>query len=184
VREFTGLIRQSRFDDVFDSGRVTAALQRLKELCQPTDEDILRVLRFKPIFDSLTVDQFRSWNDWFPIEVEPGVQVLHVPYPSYHPVVSEWNDAVYCTPFYIDPYREVSGKEGGVPPPRFLHIGDRGHPTPEQFFADADLDEVRQYMAVCLRGEHWCDGHIAGEFKRGVIQAAFNRLKELVEENP
>ncbi len=171
--------RDWRFIVAFQSGLVMAALHRLKELCQLSAADIEEVLRLKPFFDSLTVDQFRTWNEWEPWEIEPGVQVLHVPYPDYHPVRQLWNLTVYCTPFYIDPYREVPGKEQGVPPPRFLGIGNRGNPKPEEFFRDADLEEVRQYMAVCLRGEKWCDGHIAGEFERGVIQGAFARLEEL-----
>ncbi len=173
--------RDRRFIAAFQSGLVMAALHRLQELCQLSAADIEEVLRLKPVFDSLTVDQFRSWNGWEPWEIEPGVQVLHVPYPDYHPVVQQWNVAVNYTPFHIDPYREVPGKEGGVPPPRFLGIGARGNPSPQEFFRDADLDEVRQYMSACHRGEKWCDGHIAGEFERGVIQAAFERLAQLVE---
>jgi hypothetical protein len=176
--------RDRRFIAAFQSGLVMAALHRLQELCQVSAADIEQVLRLKSVFDSLTVDQFRSWNGWEPWEIEPGVQVLHVPYPDYHPVVQEWSVTVYCTPFYIDPYREVPGKQRGVPPPRFLGIGDRGNPSPAEFFRDADLDEVRQYMAVCLRGEKWCDGHIASEFERGVIQAAFGRLNELFSSAP
>jgi hypothetical protein len=175
---FTRLIRQSRFDDVYKSGRIVAALRRLKELCKPTGEDILRVLRFKSIFDSLTMEQFRSWNGLEPSKSESGIKVHPVPYPSYHPAVWQWNHAVYETTFYINPYR--GDKTGDpIPHPRFLKIGAQGHPTPEDFFAKADLDEVRQYMATCLRGEKWCDGHIAGDFERGVIQAAFQRLEQL-----
>jgi hypothetical protein len=172
--------RDRRFIAAFQSGLVMAALHRLQDLCQVSAADIEEVLRLKSVFDSLTVEQFRSWNGWEPWEIEPGVQVLHVPYPDYHPVVQEWNVAVYCTPFYIDPYRGTKPNEP-IPHPRFLNIGDRGHPTPDEYFADADLDEVRQYMAVCLRGEHWCDGHIAGEFERGVIQAAFQRLEQVAK---
>jgi hypothetical protein len=150
----------------------------LKELCKPKRADILRVLRFKSIFDSLTIEQFRSWNALEPPKGESGVKVHQVPYPSYHSAVWEWNEAVYETKFYINPYRgENSGEP--IPHPRFLNIGARGHTTPEEFFAKADLDEVRQYMAICLRGEKWCDGHIAGDFERGVIQAAFQRLEQL-----
>lgn len=182
VEEFTKLIRQSIFDDVYNSGRITAALKRLKELCGPTEEDILRVLRFKSIFDSLTDEQFRSWNGWEPMEIAPSVEVLHMPYPSYHPAVWEWNEAVYQTKFYINPYRGTKPGEP-IPHPRFLNIGDRGHPAPEEFFAHADIDEVRQYMAVCLRGERWCDGHIASEFERGVIHAAFRRLDDIFKQS-
>jgi hypothetical protein len=178
TEDFTRLIRQSRFDEVYESGRIVAALCRLKELCKPKGEDILRVLRFKSIFDSLTIEHFRSWNGLEPTKGESGVKVHQVPYPSYHPAVWEWSEAVYETKFYINPYR---GEKSGNPTlhPRFLNIGAQGYLTPEAFFANADLDEVRQYMAICLRGEKWCDGHIAGEFERGVIQAAFQRLEQL-----
>lgn len=178
-REFTELIRQSPFDEVYRSGRIVAALQRKKDLCKPSELDILCVLRFKQIFDRLTLDQLRTWNGWESLEIEAGVPALHMPYTTYHDAIAQWISAVYSTRFYQNPYRYVPGLEHGVPPPRFLKIGDRGKPTPEQFFQDANLDEVRQYMAVCLRGEKWSTGHIANEFKRGVIQAAFKRLEEL-----
>ena len=173
--------RDKRFIATYQNGLVIAALLRLNALLQVTPADIKATLSLKPIFDSLSIDQFRTWNGWEPWEIEPGVQVLHVPYPDYHPVVIQWNETVYCTPFSIDPYREVPGKEGGVPPPRFMGLGERNRPTPEEFFADADLDEVRQYMSLCLHGEKWCDGHIAGEFERGVIQAAFQRLETIFD---
>jgi len=171
--------RDRRFFTAFKRGLVVAALGRLNELLEFSSEAAEVVLRLKPIFDSLTTEQFRTWNGFEPMDLPEGGTVLHVPYPEYHPVVTQWSTAVYCTPFYIDPYREVRGQSGGIPPPRFLGIGERGRPTPTEFFADVDMDEVRQYMSVCIRGEHWCDGHIASEFERGVIQAAFHRLERL-----
>jgi hypothetical protein len=108
----------------------------------PADpEDILRVLQFKSIFDSLTVEQFRSWNGWELMEIESGVEALHVPYPAYHSAVWEWKEAMNETKSYINPYR---GQKPGdpIPHPRFLNIGDRGHPTLEELFAGADAGEV------------------------------------------
>ncbi len=75
--------RDRRFIAAFRRGLVMAALHRLQKLCQLSAADIEEVLRLKPVFDSLTVDQFRSWNGWEPWEIEPGVQVLHVPSPDY-----------------------------------------------------------------------------------------------------
>lgn len=170
----------SRFTTACQKGLVWAAISRLKEHMLLKREDLVAVLALKPTFDSLTPDQFRQWNGWEPYEIQPGVEALHLPYPEYHPVVQEWNVAVYCTPFYIDPYRVVSGQGDRPPHSRFIGLGEPGHPSPEKSFADADLDEVRQYMAVALRGEHWCEGHIAAEFEHGVIQAAFQRLEHLV----
>lgn len=171
----------SRFIAAFQQGLVMAAISRLKDHLRLKREDLEAVLALKQTFDSLPADQFRHWNGWEPYEIQPGVQALHIPYPEYHPVVEDWTVAVYCTPFYIDPYRVVPGKDERIPPPRFLRLGEPGHPSPEEFFANADLDEVRQYMAVALRGEKWCEGHIAREFELGVIQAAFRRLEHLVQ---
>ncbi len=171
--------RDRRFIAAYERGLVVAALRRLNGLLEYSPAAADAVLRLKPTFNSLTLEQFRSWNGFEPMELPEGGTVLHVPYPEYHPVVTQWSETVYCTPFYIDPYREVQGQEGGVPPPRFIGLGERGRPTAEEFFAGADVDEVRQYMSVCIRGEHWCDGYIASEFARGVIHAAFQRLEEL-----
>jgi hypothetical protein len=55
--------RDRRFIAAFQSGLVMAVLHRLQELCQLSAADIEELLRLKPVFDSLTVDQFRSWTD-------------------------------------------------------------------------------------------------------------------------
>ncbi|GMV88484.1 MAG: hypothetical protein AMXMBFR81_14150 [Chthonomonas sp.] len=91
-------------------------------------------------------------------------------------MLEEWIASVWCTPFYTDPYGGLLGKDDEVPHQRFLGIGKPDRPSPEEFFAEANLDQVRQYMALTIRGERWCDGNIAGEFELGVIQAAFQRL--------
>lgn len=181
LRGVTGFERfdEGFFAEEFAQGGVIRALHRLQWLCTCGPEHVDDVLRFKRVFESLTVPQFRHWNDWERIQLPEGVEALHVPYPDYHPAVWEWNSVVYTTPFYIDPYREVPGKKGGVPPPRFTGIGGPGRAKPERFFKSAPLDEVRQYMAVCLRGEKWCDGYIGSEFERGVLMAAFSRLEVL-----
>ncbi|MFZ4508943.1 MAG: DUF6508 domain-containing protein [Fimbriimonas sp.] len=181
LRGVTGFERfeEGFFAEEFKAGGVIRALKRLQTLCTCGPDHIDNVLRFKPIFESLTVAQFRHWNDWELFDLPEGGEALHVPYPEYHPEVWEWNAVVYMTPFYIDPYREVPGKKGGVPPPRFMGIGKPGRAKPERFFKNAPLEEVRQYMAVCLRGEKWCDGYISSEFERGVVMAAFSRLEVL-----
>lgn len=171
--------RDRRFIAAFQSGLVMAALHRLKELCQLSAADIEEVLRLKPVFDSLTVDQFRSWNGWDPWEIEPGVQILHVPYPDYHPVVRQWIIAVQCSPFCIDAYVTT-----GESKERFCGLGAPGRPTPREFFSEVDLDEVRRFMVLSQRGERFCDGNMAGDFERGVIQAAFGRLNELFSSAP
>lgn len=171
--------RDQRFIDAFRKGLILPALQRLNDLLEFTPADIEPVLSLKPIFDSLSVEEFRSWNGWEPMELPEGGQVLHVPYPDYHPVVNQWFELLYQTPFYIDPYAALPEDPmlDGVP------FSVMGAHFPLEYFETATIDQVRRYMLLCTRGERFCDGHIAGEFERGVIQAAFNRLQQLVKEH-
>jgi hypothetical protein len=166
------------FADHFKSGGVESAMHRLRVLTGPSLADIDRILALKSTFDSLSLDEFRAWQGGDTIQLDGGGEAVHVPWPSYHPVVQEWIEAVWDTPFYIDPYHGIKDGEP-IPDPKFLNIGEADHPSPAEFFETASLATVRQYMVVCIRGEKWCDGHIAAEFERGVIQAAFARLENL-----
>lgn len=170
--------RDRRFIGAFCRGLILPALQRLNDLLEISPADIGAVLSLKPIFDSLSVEEFRRWNGWEPVDLPEGGQALHVPYPNYHPVVREWTIAVFCTPFYIDPYRGNPIGMAGTPT-KFIGIGSPGRPTVAEFFADADLDDVRQFMTLIIRVERFCDGNIAGEFESGAIQASFHRLDRI-----
>lgn len=171
--------RDARLIAGHDRGLLIPALRRLNDLLEITPADIEGVLSLKPIFDSLSVEEFRSWNGWEPMDLPEGGQALHVPYPEYHPVVHQWYELLYQTPFYIDPYAALpeDPTPDGVP---FSVIGTY---FPPEYFKNATLDQIRRYMLLCTRWERFCDGHIAGEFEDGVIQAAFNRLALLVEES-
>lgn len=171
--------RDQRFIDAYRKGLILPALRRLHTLLEITPADIEAVLSLKPIFDSLSVEEFRSWNGWEPMDLPEGGQALHVPYPNYHPVVNQWFDLLYKTPFYIDPYAALPED----PSPDGVTFSVTGAHFPPEYFENATLDQVRRYMLLCTRGEKFCDGHIAGEFERGVIQAAFNRLQQLVKEH-
>lgn len=164
------------FADHFAAGGVHFAMTRLKHLTAPTVEDGEAVLSLKPIFDSLSVEEFRNWNGWEPMDLPEGGQVLHVPYPNYHPVVKQWWNLLYNTPFYIDPYTALPED----PTPDEMPFSVMGAHFPPEYFESATLDQVRRYMLLCTRGEKFCDGHIAGEFEGGVIQASFARLEQLI----
>lgn len=166
--------RDRRFITAVRSGLIVAALDRLKELCKLSSADIEEVLSLKRIFDSLSVDQFQYWNGWEPMDLPEGGQVLHVPYPKYHPVVRQWIVAVQCSPFCIEAYFTH-----GEASEKFWVLGAPGGPSPREFFSQVDLDDVRRFMVLCQRGERFCDGNMAGAFKCGAIQAAFGRLEEL-----
>lgn len=167
--------RDQRFIDAYRKGLILPALRRLNDLLEITPADIEAVLNLKPIFDSLSVEEFRSWNGWEPMELPEGGQALRVPYPDYHPVVNQWFELLYKTPFYIDPYAALPED----PTPDRVPFSVMGAHFPPEYFENATRDQVRRYMLLCTRGEKFCDGHIAGEFESGVIQAAFNRLGQL-----
>lgn len=171
--------RDQRFIDAYRKGLILPALRRLNDLLEITPADIEAVLSLKPIFDSLSVEEFRSWNGWEPMNLPEGGRALHVPYPDYHPVVSQWFELLYKTPFYIDPYAPLPED----PTPDGVPFSVMGAHFPPEYFQNASLDQVRRYMLLCTRGEKFCDGHIAGEFESGVIQAAFARLEQLMEPN-
>jgi len=171
--------RDQRFIDAFRKGLILTALQRLNNLLEFTPVDIEPVLSLKPIFDSLSVEEFRNWNGWEPVDLPEGGQALHVPYPEYHPVVEKWWNLLYQTPFYIDPYAALPED----PTPDGVPFSVMGAHFPPEYFENATRDQVRRYMLLCTRGERFCDGHIAGEFESGVIQAAFRRLEDLFKQS-
>lgn len=171
--------RDQRFIDAYQKGLVLPALRRLNDLLEITPSDIEAVLSLKPIIDSLSVEEFRSWNGWEPMDLPEGGQALHIPYPNYHPVVEKWWNLLYQTPFYIDPYAALPED----PTPDGVPFSVMGAHFPPEYFDNATLDQVRRYMLLCTRGEKFCDGHIAGEFESGVIQAAFARLASLLGED-
>lgn len=171
--------RDQRFIDAYRKGLILPALRRLDTLLEITPADIEAVLSLKPTFESLTVEEFQRWNGWEPMDFPERDQALHVPYPEYHPVVSQWFDLLYQTPFYIDPYASLPED----PTPDGVPFSVMGAHFPKEYFVNATLDQVRRYMILCTRGEKFCDGHIAGEFERGVIQTAFRRLEDLFKQS-
>ena len=47
--------------------------------------------------------------------------------------------------------------------------------------SDKDARCVMAMLMLVIRGERFCEGHIAGAFNSGVVQRVFGRLRELNE---
>lgn len=120
-----------------------------------------------------------SWPD-LPERIENGVKVLQMPYPAYHEVVGQFWKVLYDTSAYIDPYAALpeDPTQEGIP---FSVLGAH---FPAAYFETATLNQVRRYLVLCTRGERFCDGHIASQFKSGSIPAALRRLRALREKMP
>lgn len=131
-------------------------------LPDPTPADIAAVLAaFEPLRSPDAEIGHWSGGD----EVEPGV--MQLPWFEYSDAVGNWERALYDHNILCD-YGEEGWHE------RFAAIVD--HPG---LLASADLTTIRKVLTTVVRGERFCDGHIAGMFEAGVVQVAMRRLEEL-----
>ncbi len=98
-------------------------------------------------------------------------------WPSWTPstVVVEWHDALY---------------ERGIVDPEADYLSDEFGQRIEAWVKDpssllgAGLDTIRAVLTYIVRGERFCEGHIAEMFERGVAQAATSRLACLGQSSP
>jgi hypothetical protein len=77
---------------------------------------------------------------------------------------------VMCWPYALLP-EDPKGLEPGTDVLKVLQsVGD---------MEKASLGQIRRYLVLCIRGERFCDGYIAGQFESGLIQAALRGLKQI-----
>ncbi len=75
-----------------------------------------------------------------------------------------------CWPYALLP-EDPKGLEPGTDVLKVLQsVGD---------MEKASLGQIRRYLVLCIRGERFCDGYIAGQFESGLIQAALRGLKQI-----
>ena len=53
----------------------------------------------------------------------------------------------------------------------------------KQKITEASLQEIKFMLTFCLRGERFCDGHVASMIEAGKIASILKRLKVIMEEN-
>lgn len=137
-------------------------------------DSIDRILELLPIleqagFVACEWEPSRHWE-------EGGKPHMSMPYPTYHPAIERFRRSIFRSETPVDPYRRLpedrfEGKWDGAAAVRALS-------RPEQF-AGATLGQVRRYLLLCARGEHFSDGHIESEIESGNLLAALRRLKRL-----
>jgi hypothetical protein len=137
------------------------------------EEATNRILDLLPIIDDPAFVPCQ-WPTFEPTIVN-GKSVMQMPYPIYSPEVDELRSLFFVAAGSVDPYGPLpeDPTQEGIP----FSVG--GTHFPLEYFATATLHQVHRYLKLASRGEHFCDGHIAGEFESGCIQAALRRLKEL-----
>jgi len=48
--------------------------------------------------------------------------------------------------------------------------------------AEASLHEIKSMLTFCIRGERFCDGHVASVIESGKMKSILMRLKVMMEE--
>ena len=88
------------------------------------------------------------------------------PYCSYSEMVREFEKTVYDTEFIFkgDYLEGISGKA-----------------TDPAFIERCDLETLRKIMTSCVRGERFCEGHLASVIENGLILKVLKRLEELID---
>jgi len=137
---------------------------------KPTVEDMDALLRFLPIFQQEGYSPVVDWRAGTGKEVadpesEEGTVVVHqLGYPEYRDEVREFFDILADSPIVDRSYDPCTAGE---------MIDESG------FIERANLDQVRQMLTFCFRGERFCDGHWEAMIEEGVLQRLLMRLAEL-----
>ena len=100
-----------------------------------------------------------------------------MPYPDYHPAVEEFRERYPAVAGHIHPYNALPEDHH----PEGVEFNVLGTSFSCEYFANATFNQVCRYLMLLGRGERFCDGHIAGEFKSGKIVAALRRMAELTD---
>ena len=126
---------------------------------QPKDEEIDRLLAFLPIFSDSSFQPVIKWHS--NADSESGVAMT--PYPEYDSHVRQ-----FC--------RVVA--KGGWAAGNYLQKAPELFDAPERIGC-SDLEEICCALTFIVRGERFCDGHIAAMIKKGHVVRVLERLREL-----
>jgi len=107
-----------------------------------------------------------------------GQEVMMMPSPEYAPEVEQFRELYPRLAGSIHPYDPLPEDDG----PGGIEFSPGGTTFSVEYFANASFDQVCRYLMLLGRGERFCDGHIAGEIKRGKVAAALRRLGVLRNE--
>ena len=114
------------------------------------------------LLPALEAEGFEAAPSWGGGERSPGV--FQMSYPKYCEEIQRFIELAH-DPAIVD--RDYVDKSVGS---RFGRVG---------FIEQASLDEVKSMLTFMVRGERFCDGHIAGLFDEGHVVAVLQRLRQL-----
>jgi hypothetical protein len=108
--------------------------------------------------------------------INNGLEVTHLPYPTYKPEVERFWEVFSGTGGFINPYEPLHEDADDWS----VRIYDGQKPIDLDYLAGASIDQVRRWLSLTKRGERFCDGHIESQFENGYIVAALKRIQLLI----
>ncbi len=129
----------------------------------PNKEEINELVQFLPRLYAKGFTPIKRWNGG---KDEDGVS--YFPWPEYEQEVNNFISAA-SEEIWLD--RQYIPNEGS----KMLQS--------EQKITEASLQEIKSMLTFCLRGERFCDGHVASVIEAGKIKSILKRLKVIMEEN-
>jgi hypothetical protein len=144
----------------------------------PDDAGMAGLLRLLPELESPDFVP-ATWPERWSSD-EEGNRILHMPFPEYHPTVLRFLELARSYSAGIEPYKALpeDGTDEDIP------FSVLGVSFPLAYIESATENQIRRYFVLLMRGERFCDGHIAGELQAGKPQAALRRLAALHESEP
>jgi hypothetical protein len=113
--------------------------------------------------DAISPEQFAGWTE---ISKSPSGDLV-LPYPRYDALEEAWRAA-------------VANFGGGDPSSVYDAIlkGERSRPTLDAIKV-ANPEELKGFATFIIRGERFCDGHIAAAHKGGLLSSVLRRYLTL-----
>lgn len=130
---------------------------------EPTREEIDELLAFLPGFE----EPGRSFHKVHPGRRNEETGIVTIGCIEYAEDVDAFYQLIHSPQWLCFGYQEQSPQELARDPERIQNAG---------------IDEIRALLTWCVRGERFCDGHMATLFEKGVPQATLRRLAEIYDE--
>ena len=125
----------------------------------PTEKEIDELVQF---LSRLYADGFSPTKQWRGGETNNGVMTM--PWPEYEKVVNDFFHVASKKCWCDDQY---ASKETS----KMLEN--------EELIGRASLSELKTMLTFCVRGERFCDGHMAAMIESNKIRKILERLREI-----
>lgn len=134
------------------------------DLLLPTQAEIDELFAFLPLFSALGYQPVREWHGG-----PTGKEKSLAPWPRY-------DDAV-------EAFMQVAAKECWSDPTYKSSVAAEML-NAQGRLQDASLSDIRSMLTFCIRGERFCDGHIASMISEGHVRRILERLVEITRSEP